>query len=662
MRSIKKYQNGGKQEENPFPDGITQDNIVSLLDDYYDEIDRLFDINYNKGLDINPFDVTPYPFDYMTDSELESFIGDYLSDDAEKLEAFKKGMQSYKSGDYRKGVPYTESGYDAFLRAFGQSFEEIQKVLGHGNHPIFPDELNRGADDLRNTIRNRFARYQFAPEFIPIKHLGIGEPYQGQDKLPLQSSSISLPKTRKAELIYKPSRKTRTGQEPNYYKYWDSDKKKWKRRPVEPEEYDRYMRENRIRKRIDLGSASFSKGGKVKVIKKYQNGGKEPEVEKPAEGTMMGDLLRMLEQYKQPKTTSEYGTYTTNNPYDNPEFMDFAEKYDLYDEGYQDRAQKHFDMLYNHFGRDRIVNLLEEQIESNRPYYDLSALSGFSKSNPIPGPLPDRAEGKFTLTRHFRELAFSKNSGHPLRKEYERIQAENPDRDWSQIQDEIFKDYNPTSREIAEFIVSHRGSYKPSYVDEHDRTSVHGDVEGKFHHFSDAIEIAKYNPNLLDNFIHELQHGMDNPRGGVIGDVISSVGLNIMEEEKQRLKNDPENKNYSKYYHGNGFARSFHYYVSQPNETNARIQVLRRHLSEVGVNIFEEDVTLEDLEKLKVSSAESLGVDRGTESGSTPLDDLRVVYTDEGIVRMLNNIFKKGGRIKTIKKRKPGMKIKKFKR
>jgi hypothetical protein len=139
-----------------------------------------------------------------------------------------------------------------------------------------------------------------------------------------------------------------------------------------------------------------------------------------------------------------------------------------------------------------------------------------------------------------------------------------------------------------------------------------------------------------------------------------------MEEERQRLANDPENKNYDEMYQegpSRGYFTRMYNYFADPTETSARIQVLRKHLSEVGVNIFEEDVTLEDLEKLKrLGTEESLGIDIGTKSGSTPLDQLRSVYTDEGIVRMLNNIFKKGGRIKTIKKRKSGMKIKKFKR
>lgn len=261
MRSVKRknyrvLKNGGKPEENPFPDGITKENIVSLLDDYYNEVDRLFEINDNNRvvggissskLDINPFAVTPYPFDYITNPELESLLEDYLSDDAEKLKAFKKGMQSYKSGDYQKGVPDTESDYDAFLKAFGQSFEETMNRPGYGNHPIFPDELNRGAADLLHSIRNRFGHYQFAPKHI-MKPLGIGEPYQGQEKLPIQSSSSSLLETgqqrRQPKLIMKQSNITKTGQVPNYYVYYDS-KGNPKRRPVEPEEYDRYVRENK---------------------------------------------------------------------------------------------------------------------------------------------------------------------------------------------------------------------------------------------------------------------------------------------------------------------------------------------------------------------------------------------------------------------------------
>ena len=65
----------------------------------------------------------------------------------------------------------------------------------------------------------------------------------------ITNSPISLKSSlegRDSFLVMKKSRKTKTGQIPNYYAYWDKDKKQWKRIPVEKEEYDYYMRKNRI--------------------------------------------------------------------------------------------------------------------------------------------------------------------------------------------------------------------------------------------------------------------------------------------------------------------------------------------------------------------------------------------------------------------------------
>lgn len=59
-----------------------------------------------------------------------------------------------------------------------------------------------------------------------------------------QSDTLSSFKTRQPKLIMKQSNITKTGQVPNYYLYYDS-KGNPKRRPVEPEEYDRYVRENK---------------------------------------------------------------------------------------------------------------------------------------------------------------------------------------------------------------------------------------------------------------------------------------------------------------------------------------------------------------------------------------------------------------------------------
>jgi hypothetical protein len=76
---------------------------------------------------------------------------------------------------------------------------------------------------------------------------------------------------REPQLIYKSSNRTRTGQEPNYYRVWDDKEKQWKMRPVEPEELDFYLRENkRVEPRV-TPPISFNKGGKVVKYKTSRN-------------------------------------------------------------------------------------------------------------------------------------------------------------------------------------------------------------------------------------------------------------------------------------------------------------------------------------------------------------------------------------------------------
>lgn len=53
-------------------------------------------------------------------------------------------------------------------------------------------------------------------------------------------------KGREPELIMRANPRMRTGEEPNYYKVWDDKRKQWTTRPVEPEELERYRRQNRI--------------------------------------------------------------------------------------------------------------------------------------------------------------------------------------------------------------------------------------------------------------------------------------------------------------------------------------------------------------------------------------------------------------------------------
>lgn len=66
------------------------------------------------------------------------------------------------------------------------------------------------------------------------------------DKTLRPMMAVKRKEGRKPELIMRPNDQMQTGQEPNYYKVWDEGRKQWSTRPVEPEELDRYRRENRI--------------------------------------------------------------------------------------------------------------------------------------------------------------------------------------------------------------------------------------------------------------------------------------------------------------------------------------------------------------------------------------------------------------------------------
>jgi len=66
------------------------------------------------------------------------------------------------------------------------------------------------------------------------------------DKSLRTMSAVKRKEGRKPELIMRSNSQMQTGQEPNYYKVWDEDRKQWSTRPVEPEELDRYRRENKV--------------------------------------------------------------------------------------------------------------------------------------------------------------------------------------------------------------------------------------------------------------------------------------------------------------------------------------------------------------------------------------------------------------------------------
>jgi hypothetical protein len=187
---------------------------------------------------------------------------------------------------------YKEGGKDPQLTSIPQGQQEIKTLLDYLAGKYHPEWARSKEGAYNVNLNDRTINYYvppFSPPWgslpnIPEKEINLGTDESGKthklrqgfspkqplqlekiDPLPLReiessdtgdidirdiirSESISLPKTgRKTELIYRPSRKTRTGQVPDYYRYFDS-KGRPKRRPVEKEEYDRYMRENRIRK------------------------------------------------------------------------------------------------------------------------------------------------------------------------------------------------------------------------------------------------------------------------------------------------------------------------------------------------------------------------------------------------------------------------------
>jgi len=94
----------------------------------------------------------------------------------------------------------------------------------------------------------------------PLEFL-LKEIKRGSVNKELQTSTSSIPTSRRnTELMYKLNANMRTGQEPDKYKVWDEKSKSWKMRDVEPEELERYKKENQIKNR-EIIKASFGSGG-----------------------------------------------------------------------------------------------------------------------------------------------------------------------------------------------------------------------------------------------------------------------------------------------------------------------------------------------------------------------------------------------------------------
>lgn len=119
-------------------------------------------------------------------------------------------------------------------------------------YDYFDDLLKLSDEDLPRSYRGMFnmpAQFFDTSDMDKLQPRGAGSMSTDDLDKELQESGASIAdnsRRREPRLIYKSSNKTRTGQEPDYYVYYDS-KGNPKRRPVEPEERDRYIKENRIR-------------------------------------------------------------------------------------------------------------------------------------------------------------------------------------------------------------------------------------------------------------------------------------------------------------------------------------------------------------------------------------------------------------------------------
>lgn len=94
----------------------------------------------------------------------------------------------------------------------------------------------------------------------PLTPLGVGRNQTPKRDILIKKDG-SKSTGRKPELMMRSNPRMRTGQEPNYYKVWDNKRKQWTTRPVEPEELERYRKENKIIEPIVTPPISFELGG-----------------------------------------------------------------------------------------------------------------------------------------------------------------------------------------------------------------------------------------------------------------------------------------------------------------------------------------------------------------------------------------------------------------
>ena len=491
-------------------------------------------------------------------------------------------------------------------------------------------------------------------------------------------------------------------------------------------------------------------------VKKFPHGGTHSEGELPEEGTMMGDLLRMLEQFKPEyryKAVSDqetgrnlvglrmFGSEEQNKliddllkstiyqkePYrklrygdkgygedilemaNNPQLMYTDEErakkkiegtlygfYDSLTEEQKAKVEESMPMIKARYeeGEIPILSIDESLVEqysgeATNPMEDPGFRRFVKRYGPVTGQNPFKQSEDFfdftyspSVTRTGTEGEFTREGfGYSrtiqtLTNQIEQGRSEDGSLSRGDLINakELGLDENATSEELAKAIANFKATKqvpvrlpRSEFLDESSPVFKYpyadprrGGILGEYtNYISDEIRLPKLNVQLPEVKTHEESHSRDDFNVDRIklkedygldyedfDDSLHKGNYTRLYTDASRelindLRKDFEKKNPN---HPSFMSRSpqkmFYNYVASITETMARINQIRGKLG-----IYDRDYTLEDLNKLRRH--------KGTQSD--PLGDLRQAYTDEGIIEMLNKVYKKGGFIP--KKKKQGGKI-----
>jgi hypothetical protein len=160
-------------------------------------------------------------------------------------------------------------------------------------------------------------------------------------------------------------------------------------------------------------------------------------------------------------------------------------------------------------------------------------------------------------------------------------------------------------------------------------------VGGYYDSYSNQITLNPDNSRsftLNDVIPHELSHSTD-----VIGNLIPKEDLKSI---KDRLKpkseiNLSEDVEFWKNY-GNDPKEGSINYLSEPTEVRARLNTIRYNLYNNGVDVFNKHIKKEDLNNLNIQHLNNL-------------NDLKLIYKDDDLLWLLNNISKNDNKTDNVK-------------